>query len=216
MTDSTPERRPRILYVDDQVGNLTVFRASMRRYADVRTATSATEALQLLQTEEFPVVISDQRMEGMSGSELLARVRDLYPETIRILLTAHADFPSVVEALNQGRIARFIRKPWRRAELQQVIVEGTAEYERRRERQSLADQFLSRTSHLTLSQATAGFAEALQTQVEALSQLHGLMEQWGIQPGQSAEFDQLVDAVDHTRRLSQALISHVRRIEQVA
>lgn len=212
----TTAPRPRILYVDDQVGNLTVFRASMRRYADVRTATSATEALQVLQTEVFPVVISDQRMDGMSGSELLARIRELYPETIRVLLTAHADFHSVVGALNEGRIARFIRKPWRRAELQQVIAECTEEYHRRQARQALADQFLSRTCHMVLSQATGGFSAELQTHVQALEQLHTLMQTWGIRAGQSEEFDVLVEGVAGTRRLADALAGHVARIDRAA
>lgn len=216
MSHSTDSDRPRVLYVDDQVGNLTVFRASLRRHIDVRTATSATEALQILSTEEFPVVISDQRMEGMSGSELLARVRSLYPETRRVLLTAHADFPSVVQALNEGRIARFIRKPWKRQEVYEIVQQCCEEYRRERERHALAQQFLGRMSHIVLSHATAGFAAELQERVRSLDALEQLMETWGICEGQSPELDELLQGVIRTRRLAGALASHVARIERAA
>ncbi len=210
------EDRPKVLYVDDQMGNLTVFRASMRRYAEIRTATSATEALQILDTEEFPIVISDQRMTGMSGSELLTRVRALHPDTVRILLTAHADFGSMIAALNEGRISRFIRKPWKRTEMQAVIAECAADHRALRERKALAAQFDDRAPMIALSMAAGGFAEELNGHVQMLDRIDGLMRTWGIQRGQSPELDTLVEGIDGTRRLAGALARHVARVSNAA
>lgn len=142
MTPPSPDRpsRPKVLYVDDQIGNLTVFRACLRRFAEVRTASSGAEALEILAEEHFPIIISDQRMDGMSGSELLAEVRRRYPDTVRMLLTAHTDFNAVVEAVNQGRIARFVGKPWKREEMQAILADAHELYWSAHERKVLREE----------------------------------------------------------------------------
>lgn len=132
--------RPKILYVDDQLGNLTVFRASLRRFADIHTARSGAEALERLAEEQFAIVISDQRMEGLSGVELLSEVRRLYPDTVRILLTAYTDFNAVVNAINDGRIARFVRKPWNREEMFAILDDAYQIYQQRVEVRVLNEQ----------------------------------------------------------------------------
>ena len=142
MNNPTHQRHdfPKVLYVDDQVGNLTVFRASLRRFADIRTARSGAEALEILEQECFPIIISDQRMDGMSGSELLAEVRRRYPDTVRMLLTAHTDFNAVVEAVNEGRITRFVGKPWKREEMRAILSDAHELYWSAHEKQALRDE----------------------------------------------------------------------------
>lgn len=134
--------RPLVLYVDDQIGNLTAFRASMRRFADVETATSGEEALELLARREFPIVISDQRMNGMSGSEFLARAHQLQPDSVRILLTAYADFAAVVSAVNEGRISRLVQKPWDRDEMRSLLSDSAEIARAARRARVLADRLV--------------------------------------------------------------------------
>lgn len=130
--------RPKVLYVDDQVGNLTAFRASLRRHADVDTALSGEEGLEMLATCEYPVVISDQRMNGMTGSEFLSEVRRRSPDSVRILLTAYADFVAVVSAVNDGAISRFVQKPWDREEMKVILTHSAESFRNARATRELA------------------------------------------------------------------------------
>jgi len=78
---------------------------------ELLSAGSAEEALELLETEPVDVVVSDEMMPGMSGSEFLSIVRRQYPDTIRIILTGHANLEMAIRAINEGEIYRFFRKP---------------------------------------------------------------------------------------------------------
>ena len=87
----------------------------------VSFAASAESALELLRFEPMDVIISDHRMPGMSGLEFLKLVRDRYPDTIRIMLTGHADMEMAIKAINHGEIYRFLTKPCDRVELQVTL-----------------------------------------------------------------------------------------------
>jgi signal transduction histidine kinase len=104
--------RPRILCVDDEPRVLAGLSNVLRRRFDVSIAESGLEALRLIAEQRpFEVVISDARMPGMEGPELLGRVRDVAPETVRILLTGHASLDSAMAAVNVGFAFRFLTKP---------------------------------------------------------------------------------------------------------
>ncbi|MFZ5755664.1 MAG: response regulator [Pseudomonadota bacterium] len=108
-----PQRpAPAVLFVDDEERILRTLQVLFRPHCRVLTTTDAREALQLLQAEDIAVLVSDQRMPVMSGSELLARARELAPDTVRILLTGYADVDSAIHALNDGEIHRYLTKPW--------------------------------------------------------------------------------------------------------
>ncbi|MFN3311219.1 MAG: response regulator, partial [Thermomonas sp.] len=81
------------------------------------TASSVNEAFDLLARNEVQVVVSDQRMPDMSGTEFLGRVRDMYPDTVRLALSGYTDVNTISEAVNQGAAYRFLLKPWDDAEL---------------------------------------------------------------------------------------------------
>lgn len=103
----------RILLVDDESNVLSALkRALFDESLEIVSATSAEEALAILKEEHFKVVISDERMNGMQGSEFLAQLRLLYPDTIRIMLTGHATLKAAIKAVNEGEIYRFFSKPW--------------------------------------------------------------------------------------------------------
>lgn len=87
----------------------------------IMTATSAAEGFELLANHRVAVVISDQRMPEMNGSEFLSRVRELHPDTVRIILSGHADLDSVTEAINRGAIYKFAYKPWKEKDIREKI-----------------------------------------------------------------------------------------------
>ena len=131
------EKEIRVLYLDDEPANLNAFRASFRREFDIRITSNGEEALELLGSFKPQIVFSDQRMPGMNGTEFLAKVHELRPHTIRILLTAYTDADEIIKAVNIGRIYRFISKPWIEEDLRQTILNG---YDIYTTRQSLVEK----------------------------------------------------------------------------
>jgi signal transduction histidine kinase len=176
--DSGPPvaRRAKVLYVDDQQGNLVVFKATFKKFVDVVTASSGQEALTLLEKEEFPIVISDQKMGEMSGTQLLAEVRKRHPDTVRMLLTAYTEFEAVVAAINEGQVARFITKPWERQDLLGTILSGCDLYWKTKENKTLTEQLLHRERLAAIGQVTSGLVHELANIAAVLSIADGLQE----------------------------------------
>lgn len=103
---------PKVLCVDDEPSLLRALRWLLRSEFDVVVASDPVQALTLLRADDFDVVLSDQRMPGMSGAEFLQRAKEVSPCTVRLLLTGYADFSAVVSALNEGDVFRYLSKPW--------------------------------------------------------------------------------------------------------
>lgn len=105
------ESLPRILVVDDESRAVEFVARALRRLAAPTGAESGEAAWELVQREDFALVISDQRMPGMSGVELLSRVAESREATGRILMTGYADFEATVDAVNRGRVHAYLHKP---------------------------------------------------------------------------------------------------------
>ena len=135
------EPRIKVLYVDDEEGNLKAFKAMFRRDFEIHLAQSADEALALLDRESMHVVISDQRMPRCTGSEFLAQVRERHPRSIRMLLTGYADMEAVVEAVNKGGIYSYTTKPWDPTDLKLRIEQAYEVSHLRAEREDLFHRY---------------------------------------------------------------------------
>lgn len=108
----------KILLVDDEANVLSALkRALFDEQLEIVSVISAEKALEIMQEQHFKVVVSDERMIGMQGSEFLAQVREHYPHTLRIMLTGHATLEAAMKAVNEGEIYRFFSKPWNDHEL---------------------------------------------------------------------------------------------------
>ena len=102
----------KILFVDDEPNVLQSIQRQLRKRFELETAESGDEALKVLKERgPFAVIVSDMRMPNMNGVELLTRIKDLYPETVRLMLTGNADQETAMEAVNSGQIFRFLTKP---------------------------------------------------------------------------------------------------------
>ena len=111
--EKSAEPPKRILIVDDEPGILASMRRLLRRDGyEILTANSAKDGFDILAQQEVQVILSDQRMPEMSGTEFLSRARELYPETIRIVLSGYTDLESISDAINRGAIYKFLTKPW--------------------------------------------------------------------------------------------------------
>lgn len=114
--------KPAVLLVDDEQSICSALsRTFSRHHYRVLSANSGEQALALLKSNPIDVVISDQRMPGMSGTELLSQVHNMYPQTRRIILSGHSDFNDLTAAINEAHINRFIPKPWDDEQLVNIV-----------------------------------------------------------------------------------------------
>ena len=116
-----PRSQPLVLYVDDERGNRVVFEQSLKDEFRLKVAADAATALTYLEANEVSVLVTDMRMPTMSGEELLRVVKERWPQTIRMVVTAYSDIDPILRAINEGLVVRYIIKPWVRAELVQVL-----------------------------------------------------------------------------------------------
>ncbi len=113
-------RNANILYVDDEVNNLNSFRAALRRNYNVFTAQSGEEGLEIFSHNDIQVIVTDQRMPGMTGVQFLQQLPQ-EPDNVRIILTGFSDMEAIIDAINTGKVYRYITKPWDKDELKITI-----------------------------------------------------------------------------------------------
>jgi DNA-binding NtrC family response regulator len=119
-----------ILLVDDESNVLSALtRSLIDEPYDIITASSGSEALELMEGKHVKVIVSDERMVGMQGSELLAEVKRRSPATVRILLTGHATLDAAMQAVNVGEIYRFFLKPWDDTQLRFALMSAIEKYD---------------------------------------------------------------------------------------
>jgi two-component system response regulator HupR/HoxA len=123
MTDAQPVSTSTagVLVVDDEPNTLALLSQLFRREFPVFTAASGTAALDVLAREHVGVLVADQRMPGMSGTELLSRVMERAPDVVRIILTAYADVDTLMEAVNAGQVYQYVTKPWDNRDLAMIV-----------------------------------------------------------------------------------------------
>lgn len=134
--------KPAILYIDDEEANVKAFEASFRREFDITATTSLPFALDALSKKEFQVVICDQKMPGVAGTEFLLAISAKYPKSLKVILTAYQDFQVAREALNSGRIFKYMLKPWDRDEIIQTVNLANELYNLRNDRERLIEELL--------------------------------------------------------------------------
>ena len=141
-----------VLYVDDEPDNLRVFQLAFKREFKILTATSAEEGLQILNENPVAVVLSDQRMPGVTGVEFLSRVRAIDPKTVRVLVTAYGDVDILRQAINDGSIYRYVAKPWDPDDMRLTLQRAIESYALEQEKHCLLEELtllnrLSRSFH---------------------------------------------------------------------
>lgn len=146
------EKRYRILAVDDEVNILSSLRRLLRRENyELLTANSGEEGLRILKEEgEINLIISDQRMPGMQGVEFLKKAMELYPDTIRIILSGYTDVSAITAAINEGHIYQFILKPWNDEELKSIIRRALEQWELQMENRGLTEKIRRQNEELKI------------------------------------------------------------------
>ena len=125
-SQANPTPRATVLFVDDEERVVNLLRMIFRTQYDVLVATSGAQALQIMKERRVDVLVTDQRMPGMTGIELLAQAREFSPHTIRLLLTGYTDLAAIVGSVNEGEVFRFLNKPWDHHEIQSTLAAAVA------------------------------------------------------------------------------------------
>lgn len=144
----TDPDRPVVLFVDDDAGNRQAFHATFRRSFEVLTASGFEEAWQFLSNRPVDVIITDQRMPGTTGSQLLSLVRERFPQVRRMLVTAYSDIQAVIDAVNLGGVTNYIAKPWDPGRLEALVLAAHAEIKAERQREQFTQQLVEANRQL--------------------------------------------------------------------
>ena len=138
-----------ILLVDDEPGVISALKRSLiDEPYNIYTANSGIEGLGILKDNKIKLVLSDEKMPGMTGSEFLGAVKKMFPETLRIMLTGHASIQAAMNAVNNGEIYRFFTKPWNDIELKLAIRSAIEKYDLEAENRKLLKTVKRQASEL--------------------------------------------------------------------
>ena len=127
----------KIIVVDDEPANLRLLERLFRHEYQVITAESGEEALRQLGQHDAALLITDQRMPGMTGVELLKHTATIRPHMVRIILTGYTDVETLVEAINSGLVYKYVTKPWNNDELRLTVSRALEHYETNKARHEL-------------------------------------------------------------------------------
>lgn len=118
-----------LLYVDDEATNLRVFKANFRKFFNVFTSTNPIEAIDILNQEEIQVIVTDQRMPEMTGTQFLEKILPDHPDAIKIILTGFTDIEAIKDGINRCGIFKYITKPWNFDEMKGVLERAIETYQ---------------------------------------------------------------------------------------
>ena len=164
----------KVLYVDDEEINLINFREALSDKFEIFTALSGEEAMTVLEKEkELALVVSDQRMPGMKGVDLLAKARELAPNAERIIITGYTDPQDIIAAINEGHVYRYILKPWTEDDLQVTITHAVERHHLKRHNQALLEELNRKNLELEdrVRERTTELAMANQTLTAKVEEL---------------------------------------------
>ena len=156
----------KILYIDDDAENLRTFKRLFRKEYDILLAESGEEGLRILQEHApIPIIITDQRMPEMTGIEFLDQSIQISPESIRMILTGFTDVQALIDAINTGRVYRYITKPWDEQELYVTLKRAIESYELKRRNLQLLEDL--QRKHEELEQSYRQLQEAQEQVIQA-------------------------------------------------
>lgn len=207
-----------LLVVDDEPDVVKSVQDLLRFDYKVLGATRAVDALELIRAQPVHVVLTDQRMPEMTGVDFLRRLREQFPDTVRLLITGYADIRAVIDAINQGNVYRYITKPWEPEELQAVVREAVERYDLAAERKRLVeelkqtnDQLRATNEELTRANALKGaFIQVASHELRTpLTILMGLTRLAGNTAGLPTTLKSFLDRIENACRRLQHLVDQL-------
>lgn len=203
-----------LLFVDDEESILNALRRLFYKEKHrILITPSAQEALKLIEAEPVALVISDHRMPEMEGTKLLLRMREIKPDTVRIMLTGYADMNAALEAINESRVYRFISKPWNDDDLRLTVREALRQYDMVNLNRELTGLVKQQNKELydvnrSLEMRVLERTSELDTKNKEMSDLYGKLE--------TGFLDTIQAFMGLMELKSASLVGHARRVSQLA
>jgi signal transduction histidine kinase len=197
----------KILLVDDELDNLENLIFAFELEYDLATASSAAEALDILNREDVAVVISDQRMPEVCGTELLSMIKESHPKIVRMLITAYSDIEAAVEAINQGNVYRYIPKDLPMREIE-AIIKQAIEYYQMQEDVEVATQCLIKSEKLiTIAEMASGIVHEVGNSIGGISFcIDRLIQHWQTRGFGDPDIDDLLTKTKgYVKRLTEII-----------
>lgn len=194
--------KPKLLFLDDEVDNLEAMERLLRKRFTVFKASTPQDAFSHLdQNPDIAIIISDQRMPLITGTEFLEKSILTHPDSIRILLTGYTDIESVIEAINKGQIYKYITKPWDPVDLQKNLENAyeklTLRKELKAKNQALEDALLELQSlDKTKSQFMILINHELKTPLTSIISFTGLLRESSLSDEQALFVDRIIKSAD--------------------
>jgi signal transduction histidine kinase len=188
--------RPKILYADEEQQNLAMLQKGAGDRFDLLTASTAEQALALIDHHDVAVVVANQTMPDMAGSELLGEASRRRPDAVTMFVTAFPSFENAVDAINQGRVVRYIRKPWNPEEMRQALDDGVSLFEQRRENRVLRERLIQDERNVIIGKLASGLVHELANIAAVLSIVESVREDWGSGIDLSEELSTLKSGLD--------------------
>ena len=221
MTEEINYKEHRILFVDDEEFAQITFKGQFKKEFNISTAGDGEKALDLIEKEEIALVVTDQRMPGMNGVELLRHIKERKPDTIRILLTAYPDMETVVEAINSGNIYRYLTKPYEEEEVRAALKQGLEKFHLVKERNRLYAEKLetmkkmAMTNRLTaIGTFAAGMAHEIRNPLTSINTFITIAPERKDDPEFLENFSKIaLEDVNRISRLVQEILDYARSSE---
>jgi two-component system, NtrC family, sensor kinase len=200
--------RAKILYVDDDYSNLVVFRETFGTEFDILTAQSGQGGLEVLRLHrDVALLVSDQRMPVMQGTELCEIVRRDYPHVVRYLMTAYSDLTAAIDAINRGQVQRYLRKPWEPTELRMHLLDAVELHGLRRRTNELEGRMREVDRVYTLGVVAGGVVHELRNPLGALMGTLDLVRR------KVADDPALIGLLDQAQMASTRMADTLRAVE---
>ena len=168
LIDTKYEPACNLLVIDDEIDIVRALERQFRRKYKVFSTTSPAEGLSIMEREKIQVVLSDQRMPGMTGVDFFTHIKDKFPDTLKLILTGYTDVESVIGAINDGQVFRYVKKPWNPDELDLVIRDAFEKYD------LVAD---NRKLMLSLREINATLEDKVKERTKELESLNGRLSE---------------------------------------
>ena len=175
LPQTAPEASATLLFVDDETNILASLKRLFRPQGyRIFTAESGAQGLAIMARESVDLVISDMRMPEMNGAQFLEKVREQWPDTVRILLTGYAEINATIDAINRGQIYRYISKPWEENDITLIVRHALRQKLLEREKQRLEE--LTRKQNEELVELNASLEEKVMARTEEVRQTMGFLD----------------------------------------